>query len=215
VNSRVWNSGLAIVGNQFVAPKSQWYTPAVKSIPLNVAAAKQLVSAVKQANPSWNGDVTYTCYTGAGAQGPQMGLVMKALLAPIGLNVSLVTNPDVNTYVQTVVIKHDFQMACWGGWAFSDYSPLRPLQSSFYSSSPGNLSGISSPGMDAALNALRLAGTPTDIKTALAQFNNEFQSSLPGVIHGDTYTFSLHNSSVQNLKFFGMSLPALENVWLS
>ncbi len=215
INTRVWNGGLAIVGNQFVAPQSSFYSPAVKGIPLDVSAAKKLVDEVKTANPAWKGDVSYTCYTGAGAQGPQMGLVMKALLAPIGMNVSLATSPDVNTYVQTVVVNHDFQMACWGGWNFSDYSPLRPLQSSFYSTSPGNLSGIGSPTMDAALNALRVAGTSAAIKTSLADFNNEFQTLLPGVIHGATYTFTLHASSVQNLNFFGTNIPALENVWLS
>jgi peptide/nickel transport system substrate-binding protein len=215
VNTRVWNGGLAIVGNQFVAPESHWYTPANKSIPLNTAAAKQLVDQVKSANPAFKGDVTYSCYTGAGAQGPQMGLVMKALLAPIGLNVSLATSPDVNTFVQTIVVNHDFQMACWGGWNFSDYSPLRPLQSSFYSTSPGNLSAIGSPAMDAALNALRVAATPDAIKSALTAFNNEFQTNLPGVISGATYTFALPAKSVQNLTFFGTNLPALENVWLS
>ncbi len=215
VNTRVWNGGLAIVGNEFVAPQSHWYTPAVKAIPLNTSAAKQLVDQVKTANPSWKGDVTYTCYTGAGAQGPQMGLVMKALLAPIGINVSLATSPDVNTFVQTIVLNHDFQMACWGGWNFSDYSPLKPLNSSFFSTSPSNLSGISSPAMDAALNALRIAGTPDAIKSALTTFNNEFQTTLPGVISGATYTFSLSAKSVQNLTFFGTNVPNLENVWLS
>jgi peptide/nickel transport system substrate-binding protein len=215
VNTRVWNGGLAIVGNEFVAPKSTWYTPAVKAIPLNTAAAKQLVDQVKAANPAFKGDVTYTCYTGAGAQGPQMGLVMKALLAPIGLNVSLATSPDVNTFVQVIVVNHDFQMACWGGWNFPDFSPLKPLQSSFFSTSPGNLSGISSPAMDTALNGLRVAATSDAIKTALAGFNNEFQTTLPGVISGATYTFALPSSSVQNLTFFGTLIPNLENVWLS
>ncbi len=208
VNTRVWNGGLAIVGNKFVAPESHWYTPDVKAIPLNVAAAKQLVSQVKSANPSWNGDASYTCYTGAGAQGPQMGLIMKALLAPIGINVSLATSPDVNTYVQTIVVNHDFQMACWGGWNFSDYSPLRPLQSSFYSTSPENLSGISSPEMDSALNALPGRGN-TDRhqeRSHSLQQSSSRQSCLASSL-GATYTFALYNKTVHNLTWFGTNLP--------
>ena len=52
-------------------------------------------------------------------------------------------------------------------------------------------------------------------KAALAKFNAEFNTLLPGVIQGALPLVNVYDSKVQGLKFSGRSIPLLETVSLA
>jgi peptide/nickel transport system substrate-binding protein len=175
LNQRLYQGKSKYFNTAIINPASRWYS-GVAGPKYDQNLAKQLVSQVK-AEGKWDGSIRIECSTA----NPNWGIAVKTMLETVGFKVSLKDNVDVQTNTSDVIIKKDFDLACFGT-GIADEEPLfalnRDLNSAF-TGNAGNWVGYSNPAVDAALAQGRAAKTDAEKKAAIETIAKAYAADIP------------------------------------
>lgn len=174
LNDRVYQ-GNGEMTTALIAPQSRWYN-GVAGPSYDIAKARQLVGEVKATG--WNGHIRLSCHTGL----PTWGPAVKGMLEAAGFTVDLTDQQDIAANTATVIVKKDFDLACFGS-SISDAEPFfalnRDFNSQFAGQAGGNYSGYKNPDVDKAIAAGRSAASEADVKAAITTIAKAYSRDVP------------------------------------
>lgn len=202
VDSRV-NQGLGSASNSIVK--------GLPGVPYDKAKAERLIAQVKR-DTGWDGTLKVVCTNTP--QQRAIPVALQALLQPLGITLDVTNDVDTNGLITAVVVKKDFDLACWS----MPFQPEKAFQSAFtfaFSKSPSNQGGLDSPEMDAAVQGLRSASSEADLSAALQRFNEVYNQTVPAVIL-DAQQFNIYyRSSVHDVVAGGGATVLLDKAYVS
>jgi peptide/nickel transport system substrate-binding protein len=185
LNQRLYDGKSKLYNSALVHPNSRWYS-GVEGPKFDLATAKQLVTQVK-AEGKWDGSIRVSCHSGS----PNWGIAVKTMLEAAGFKVALTDSQDVQANTAAVIVKKDYDLACFGT-GIADEEPLfainRDLNSSF-TGNAGNWVGYVNPAVDAALAQARAAKTDADKKAALTIIEKAYTADVPFLTLGAVSEF--------------------------
>lgn len=215
VNTRIYNErvnqGTGIPSNQLFPQGSQWYSSGDAGVPYDTTKAKQLVQQVKQ-QTGWNGNLKFMC--GNEPSNAAVPVALESMLQPIGINLQVTNDIPTATVITNVVVKKNFDMACWG-YNVSDGAPFPNLWLQLDSQSPNNFAGFSSPVMDSALDALRVAATQQDQKAAIAKVVAAWNSGNPSVNLETVTELTIHKANLHGIEPTVATMALFDKAWVS
>jgi peptide/nickel transport system substrate-binding protein len=192
-------------------PSFPW-DPGVKVPAQNVEKAKSLVQEAKAAG--WNGKIGLSCDNTP--QRSATALALQAMLNGVGMDVDMSrAAQDLNSTINDVLVKRDFDLACWGQVTTSDEAGLVGIDGFLRGKSANNYSGYQSAAMDAALNELKVAKTDTDKKAAFKKVADLWVSdaiSVPLAAPVERMTWA---KNVNGVRGTILSAVVLDKVWLA
>ena len=175
LNQRVYQGKSKLFSTALINPKSRWYN-GIEGPKYDLAQAKQLVTQVK-AEGKWDGSIRLSC----SSNNPNWGIAVKTMLETAGFKVTLTDNQDVQANTSLVIVKKDYDLACFGT-GIADEEPLfalnRDLNSSF-TGNAGNWVGYSNPAVDAALAQGKTAKTDAEKKAAIDTIVKAYSADVP------------------------------------
>jgi peptide/nickel transport system substrate-binding protein len=175
LNQRVYQGKSQLFSSALINPKSRWYN-GIEGPKFDLAQARQLVTQVK-AEGKWDGSIRLSC----SSNNPNWGIAVKTMLETAGFKVALTDNQDVQANTSLVIVKKDYDLACFGT-GIADEEPLfalnRDLNSTF-TGNAGNWVGYVNPAVDAALAQGRTAKTEAEKKAALDIIVKAYTADVP------------------------------------
>lgn len=127
-------------------------------------------------------------------------------------NVEIGVNNVDSTAIQSVVAGRDFQMVITSATLLD---PDNELWSGFHSKSSGNMSGISDPDLDAALDKGRVATAVEERKQAYDIVQERFAELVPGVFYIRSTPAVIAAKKVQGIDMYGLGSPLPEELWFN
>jgi peptide/nickel transport system substrate-binding protein len=203
------NSGKGNPATSVFDPTFPW-DPGVKLPAPNLAQAKTLVQQAKAAG--WDGNISLSCDNSP--QRAAIGLAVQAELGAAGIHMT-VSNEDLNSVINDVLVKRDYQLACWGQVTTSDESGLVGIDGFLRSNYANNYSGYQNPKMDAALDELKVATTDPARRAAFKKIadlwvTDAISVPLDAPIERMTWTNNVHG-----VRGTILSAVVFDKVWLS
>ncbi len=203
------NSGKGNPATSLFDPSFPW-DPGVKLPAPNLAQAKTLVQEAKAAG--WDGNLRLSCDNSP--QRTAMALAVQAELGAAGIHVD-VTNQDLNSTINDVLVKRDYQIACWGQVTTSDESGLVGVDGFLRSNYANNYSGYQNPKMDAALDELKVATTDGARKAAFKKIADLWVADAISAPLGAPIERMTWSKKVNGVRGTILSAVAFDKVWLS
>ena len=186
----------------------QW-DPKVPAIKVDVADAKKLVTAAKAAG--WDGklrliggnDATSTAWVQA----------IKPQLEAVGMEVLASNDTDINGVVAKVLTQKDFDAATWG-LGLSDESDANYTQLLGSFGSASKRYGYSSPDMDAAIEALRVADTDAKKVAAYKTISDIWLRDNPALVITYIPSAVITSPKVHGIERTGQSMTLFDKTWM-
>lgn len=172
------------------------------------AKATSLIEQAKQ--DGYDGKLQMVCALGS----QESGLAIEGYLKAAGFDVSLDTLPDTAAIVDRVIIKADYDVACFG-MNLIDEGLWATATNSLASTSKSNYSGHQDPATDVVLDELRVAETPDEISTAMEDLQAAWNESVPAVILNASPNKTIHVDNLHNLHPTSNSLVFFSDAYLS
>lgn len=122
-----------------------------------------------------------------------------------------VKNVD-STAIQSVIAGRDFQMVVTSA---NILDPDTELWVSFHSKSSGNMSGISDPELDAALDAGRVGATVEERKAAYDTVQERLADVVPGVFYIRSTPSVIAAPKTKGIDLYGLGSPLPEELWIN
>ena len=172
INTRIY-AGVGVPTAALVDPSSP-VAPDVEPLGYDAEAAKQLVSDA-------GGNVAFTYDLNAAPLQIDLSILQEAFWKNAGFDVTRkeLQNQDLIT---KVYVERSYDAAQWGMGA--DPACLWCSLSTWRSDDPTNISGFKSDAMDNALDTLRAANSPDEIKTAMGTVQEVWNEEMPSPISG-------------------------------
>ena len=127
-------------------------------------------------------------------------------------NVDVEVKSVDSTAISSVVGKRDFEMVITSA---NILDPDTELWTGFHSKSAGNMSGISDPGLDAALDAGRVAASTEERKKAYDVVQTRLAELVPGVFYIRSSPSVIAGRNMQGVVMYGLGSPLPEELWLT
>jgi peptide/nickel transport system substrate-binding protein len=143
-----------------------------------------------------------------------MALAVQAELGAAGIHVD-VTNQDLNSTINDVLVKRDYQIACWGQVTTSDESGLVGVDGFLRSNYANNYSGYQNPKMDAALDELKVATTDGARKAAFKKVADLWVADAISVPLGAPVERMTWSKNVHGVRGTILSAVTFDRVWVS
>jgi peptide/nickel transport system substrate-binding protein len=175
INQRIY-AGVGVPTSALVDPTSP-VAPDVEPLKYDPEAAKNLVTDAKGSGAT----TAFTYDLNAAPLQTDLSILQEAFWKNAGYDVTRkeLQNADLIT---KVYIERSYDAAQWGMGA--DPACLWCSLSTWRSDDPTNISGFSSKDMDAALDTLRAASSPEDIKAAMDTVQTVWNEEMPSPISG-------------------------------
>lgn len=141
----------------------------------------------------------------------QTGEAVQAQLSAFD-NVKVGINALDSSAIGSVVAGREFQMVVTSA---NVLDPDTELWTSFHSQSKGNMSGISDPQLDAALDAGRVGTTVEERKAAYDTAQERIAEVVPGVFFVRSTPSVIAGDNVQGIVMYGLGSPLPEEMWLT
>jgi peptide/nickel transport system substrate-binding protein len=206
VNERA-NDGEAIMA--MFDPSFPW-DPGVDLPEPNADRARMLVQEAKAAG--WDGKIRLTCATDSSAR--DVGLAVETMLRAVGFDVQPKANLDTRAVVSDVIIKRDYDIACWGLTVSPDDGAQAQLDSLLRSTSPSNRTGFKDPEMDAVLDDLKVATTDDERTDAYRQIAELWIEGVPAVNLGALPERIAWNDNVHGLRSISSGAVVFDEAWI-
>jgi len=206
IDARV-TGGTGRPGNQLFQSDFAYY-PNVPGPTYDPELAKRLVTQAKA--EGWDGKIRYACSTTP--QEERRGLAIEAMLNAAGMTVIRQTT-EPTTYITNVVVNRDYDLACWGMSMFNDdrvYS--NALLGNLYSTS--TRTGYKSPEMDAAIDALKRAGTTDEKRAAYKTIAELYARDVPVLTFTAIESFYAMSSKVHGVVFNHAFEMYFDKAWI-
>ena len=215
VNTKLYHErvdqGAGVLTNQIFPPGSPNYSPAMPGVPYNPKKAKQLVAEVKQ-KTGWNGTLNFEC--AASPTESAIPVALESMLTPLGINLNVLSGVTPTQLIIDVVVKHDFDTACWGDTVIAN-DPFPGLWGPYSADSPNNFSGFSSPAYAAALATLQSSSSPAAKKSALAGVVSAWNATWPSVNLGGNQVLEIHSSGLHGMYLTLGAVVLFDQAWMS
>ncbi|HEX7097385.1 MAG TPA: ABC transporter substrate-binding protein [Acidimicrobiales bacterium] len=195
IDARV-NDGLGAPGSAIFNEKSRWYQE-LEGPAHDPEGAKDLVEAVK-AERDWDGSIKLICDNSPSRV--ETGIAVQGQLEAVGFKVDLNTSATISDLIDAVIIDANFELACWGLNTYEEEA-WAPLADYLSTDGGANRSGYSDPAMDAALDALRVAGSHEESLEALADVQEIWNRTVPHVVLGASEEVIAWRDGVSGLEF--------------
>jgi peptide/nickel transport system substrate-binding protein len=208
VNERA-NEGAATAGNAIFLSSSQWNS-GIAGPKVDAARAKQLVEEVKKEG-KWNGTIRLNCDNTPNRT--NTALAVKTMLEAAGFTVQLKNDYDLLALIQDVLVRKDFDLACWGFSVYED-QPLVNLESNLSSKSTGNWIGYASPAMDSAIDKTLGAKTTAEKKAALDEISRLWTEDVPSVGLSASGEFIAWRADVHGIRLSSTSSALFDKAWI-
>ncbi|PXW32773.1 UNVERIFIED_CONTAM: peptide/nickel transport system substrate-binding protein [Williamsia faeni] len=122
-----------------------------------------------------------------------------------------VKNVD-STAIQSVIGQRDFEMVVTSA---NILDPDTELWVSFHSKSSGNMTGISDPELDAALDAGRVGATVEERKAAYDTVQERLAVVVPGIFYIRSTPSVIAASKTKGINLYGLGSPLPEELWIN
>lgn len=204
VNERS-TQGKGVATTSIVDPNSPLYTEGNGGLPYDPDLAAELVEQAKA--DGWDGSVHFVC----NGDTPETAITVQAQLEAVGFKV----NADILPVTDMVgkILALEFDVSCWSLNVLNE-SAWAGIDRNLRSDSRSNRSGLNSPEMDAALVALREAGTNEEKKAALADLQQVWNDTVPGVILSRDEEWVSWGPEVHGVKVTREGVFMLDDVWV-
>jgi peptide/nickel transport system substrate-binding protein len=138
------------------------WDPGVAGPEYDLERAKELVAQAK--SEGWDGKVRLQCDNAPSAQA--RALAIKTMLEAAGIELSVTNDSDVSGTIGAVIMRKDYDLACWGLSVPGDDGAVFQAGYFFVSNGAANRTGYKNPEMDAALKDLRAASNDDERQAA-------------------------------------------------
>ncbi len=163
-------------------------------IETNLEEAQRLVAEVK-AEGNWDGSIRLDCYNVPSRV--DWAIAVKAYLEAAGFRVTVNNDGTINDMIGAVLVRADYDLACWG-FNMSDLEPVNALLQ-HTCTSPSNRTGYCDERMDAAIGMLRTAANEEEIQEAYAEVWSVWSETMPSVPLNLTLEYVLFQDNVKGV----------------
>jgi peptide/nickel transport system substrate-binding protein len=206
INTRVYQ-GAAHTGSALFYDGFAW-DPKVPGPKYDPAAAKDLIAQAKA--KGFDGSIRLV--SNNDALGTNWGVAMKTMLDAVGFNTQVIYGPT-GANVTAVLVNRDYDLSVWGLNIPADDGVFGQLFISFHSKS--NRYGYSSPEMDAAIDALRVATTDEQKTAALAKVSELYVRDAPFMIMTTQEQTVVASPQLHGMRQNSAGTVVLDKAWLA
>lgn len=167
-------NGTGMPTKNIFGPESRWYSGAEDEVDLE--EAKRLVAEAKA--DGYDG-VLELLGSGTPA-GRKEAVALQGMLQAAGFTVEIQTVSTIADRIQRMYMNHDFDITTGAG-SISESDPFHQLNDNLSSDSFLNITGSTSPEMDAALAALQSAANDTTRQDAIDEVQELWDDAVPAV----------------------------------
>jgi peptide/nickel transport system substrate-binding protein len=208
VDQRV-NQGTGYPGSELFQKSSKWFT-GVAGPKYDVQRARDLVNQVK-ADGSWDGSIRLECDNSPPRQAE--ALAVSTMLQAAGFKVNVNTSSDIAAVSADVIVKKDFDIACFGINIF-EQDPFVNLSQRFLSNSPSNFQGSVSATIDAAIKTGGIATTVDQRKAVFDQFAKAITEDVPLLIVAAATEYIAWNKNVHGIRPNVTTSVQFDKAWI-
>jgi peptide/nickel transport system substrate-binding protein len=115
--------------------------------------------------------------------------------------------------IQRVIADQNFDVTSWSLNVLPE-SPWAGIDRNLRSDSPTNRTGYADPDFDAALAELRQAGTVEEKRDALAEVQEVWDETVPGVMYQQDEEFLTWADEVHGVRLTREGVAMLDDVWV-
>ncbi|HUP76208.1 MAG TPA: ABC transporter substrate-binding protein [Acidimicrobiales bacterium] len=200
LNTRVYQ-GKAQLDTSLFAKTSRWNSN-IAGPKYDIEQAKRLVTEAK--NAGWDGNIRLSCHNGL----PEWGIAVQTMLEVAGFKVTRDDNKPVADNTAAVVIRKDFDLACFGV-SILDEEPFSAIAREF------SFTGYTTPDVAAALRAGPLATTDADRKKALDTIATAYTADVPFLSLAPAVQLIALAKNVQGATQSVNSIVFFDKAWIS
>lgn len=200
--------GLGLPGSEMFGPTSQWHTD-VPGPAYDPDQATQLLDEAKA--DGYDGVLQYTVLNEPKDQA--IGLAVQSLLQAVGFTVEINFANNAGDLVNSVYVKHDFDLAHAGIGLFESIPDLG-LQSNFNSTSMRNISGYENPDMDALLKELQAASGDDAERDVIARVQKLWNDTVPSAPIGGIASFWAWQNNVHDVIPTATGIMLFDTAWV-
>lgn len=201
------NGGAGLPGRNIFSPSAPYFTD-VETADYDLDKAKELLAEAKA--DGYDGKITYLGQSDQASQ--TQAVTVQAMLEAAGFEVETELLRNVADQTARIYATHDYDLVV-AALSIPDEDPFGRL-AALSSASPQNAPGYANPDMDALLAQLQGAQgeEATDI---LAQINELWQETIPGVAMGAGAFFYPWTDQVHGVSYSSEALLLLGDAWKS
>ena len=189
------NDGTGLPGKTLLSDRSFYYDADLfPEFPTDADEARRLVEEVK-AEGNWDGTIRLHCHNASSRV--DWAIAAEALLEKAGFEVEVINDGTIQDLLGAVIIRADYDIACWG-FNLADDTPYVPVLQ-HTCASPSNLTGYCNEDMDAAIASLRVAGTFAETQRALADIWKVWQETVPSVSYETVEEYVLFKDTIRGV----------------
>jgi peptide/nickel transport system substrate-binding protein len=208
INTRV-SDGKGIANNGLF-DKNFTTDPGVGGVKPDPAAAKKLVDEAKAAGAS--GNIRLACTNQP--ERVALATAVDTMLKAAGMTPTIRADIDTATQITEITTKRDFDLGCWGLSIPNDDTAILALVQNFWSASPTNRVGYSSPAWDAALNVALAAKDDAAKKAANKTLAELWNKDVPSVIFETVIERIAWQGKVHGVYMTESSMFMLDKAWV-
>ncbi|WP_241665656.1 ABC transporter substrate-binding protein [Prescottella subtropica] len=201
--------GEGMPGSVIFQDWSQWHGD-VPGIAPDPAKARELLEAAKA--DGYDGKATYLSIAEPNSQAN--ALAIQAQLNAVGFDVTIEYVPSATDMVKRLYVDKDFDLG-YGAISLFDAAPEIRLYSAVDSTSTNNISGVNSPEINAALDAIQSATSRDDKVQAFGKLQTLVNEQVPFVNLGATEAFVGWDRSVHGVDPSLDGILLLDEAWIA
>jgi peptide/nickel transport system substrate-binding protein len=206
------NNGTGFPGFEFFLKGSRFDVGPMAET--NADKAKALVDAVKK-EKNWDGSISVTCLAEQ-ATGPSFVLAVATMLNAVGFKASQDVKPATE-YITNVQTTRNYDVACWG-FNVADEAPEAGLSRHVLSVAGGNSGGnamnLNNAAIDTQIQALKVAKTDAERKSAFEKILTVWKDEVPSVVYSNNPEVIASNKKVKDLKYNVATTVMFDKAWL-
>ncbi len=200
--------GHGLAGQSIFLDYSRWDTD-TDGLPYDPAAAKKLVDEAKA--DGYDGKLTYLDASDPASR--NTALAVKANLEAIGFEVQLDLKRTIAEQIDAIAVNRDYDFAAWG-LAYREGDPFSKLFSTLHSAGTQTYGMITSPEMDAAIEAFQAASDESSQLTAMDDIQTAVNETVPFVSFGPMPEMNVWTEKVHGVVPASASMFFLEDAWI-
>jgi len=196
INERV-HDGLGLATSAILHEDSVLYTGA-DGPAYEPAEAQALLEEVK-AETGWDGSLRFVCQNAPEAQ--ELAIAVQGMLDAVGFNVELDNSRTADDFANLITETADYDIACHS-LSLTDAGPWTRLYRRIGDgNSPSSQVGYDDPDMNAAMDALKAAGTLEERQEAMADVQEIWNETIPSALYEAIQEGVIWHDDVEGLEF--------------
>jgi peptide/nickel transport system substrate-binding protein len=191
------HDGLGLATSAILHEDSVLYTGA-DGPAYDPAEAQALLEEVR-AETGWDGSLRFVCQNAPEAQ--ELAIAVQGMLDAVGFNVELDNSRTADDFANLITETADYDIACHS-LSLTDAGPWTRLYRRIGDgNSPSSQVGYDDPDMNAAMDALKAAGTLEERQEAMADVQEIWNETIPSALYEAIQEGVIWHDDVEGLEF--------------